>query len=362
VGRLRSATMLGGAMSLALAATAFAHSDRAGATDAVRGAERSVVRVVTVSEDENGNPAAMETGSGFVVSPGKVVTNHHVVQGAPAASRVEIFVIPDHDAGGTAQPASVSQTWNEADLALLEAPKLASPPLSITGVMPDKEATVHALGYPGVTDEVRNLPLAEILKPGEPYVTPGSIALFSQIAPGGERIPTIFHTAPINPGNSGGPLIDACGRVIGVNTWSAGAQLSDSGEISNPQGQFIASRSSVLAKFLSDAQVGVAIAQAPCVPAEVQTLDDRLATDEAAIAAANAKVSQLQDRIDALATAEMQLVGWLIAIGGGLAVLTGALIARRLKWPSLRRATPPAPPPTPEAPPPLVGEAHESVA
>src|SRR5580692_11390836 len=50
--------------------------------DALRQAERSVVRVVTISLDELNNPVAMETGSGFVVAPGKVVTNHHVIEGA----------------------------------------------------------------------------------------------------------------------------------------------------------------------------------------------------------------------------------------------------------------------------------------
>jgi serine protease Do len=217
--------------------------------------------------------------------------------------------------------------------------------MAIAIVTPDKDATVHALGYPGVTDEVRNLPLSEILKPAEPYVTPGSIALYSSVAPGGQPIDTIFHTAAINPGNSGGPLIDACGRVIGTNTWGAGSQMGADGQITAPQGQFIATRSSVLAKFLSDSQVSVVLAPGPCVPAAVQTLQDRLATDEAAIAAAKDHMA----RTDVVLQTEVENANdagvWIVAIGSTLlglivilAIIGLIVLLRR------RRPSPPAPP------------------
>ena len=99
--------------------------------DALRTAERSVVRVVTVSLDATGQPIGLDTGSGFAVAPGKVVTNNHVVQGTAQAAEVDTFVIPERDVGGVAQKATVSQTWGDADLALLTAPGLTSPAMPI---------------------------------------------------------------------------------------------------------------------------------------------------------------------------------------------------------------------------------------
>ena len=316
----------GGAQTVASTQTSAADTP-----DALRDAERSVVRVVTVSLDALGEPVALETGSGFAVAPGLVVTNHHVVQGSAQAVEIDTFVIPERDAGGQSQKATVTQTWADADLALLSAPGLSSPPMTLAQAEPGKEAIVRALGYPGVTDQVRNLPLTEILRPQEPYVTSGSIALFSSIAPGGGRIDTIFHTAAINPGNSGGPLIDACGRVIGVNTWGAGSQLGDDGQVTAPQGQFIASQSSVLAKFLADAQVKANFVQGACVPASIQMLDDRLKTDETAISGEKDLITQLQTQLQASDSRARRLSTMLSLVAGAVGILVVVLIALGLR-------------------------------
>jgi len=311
--------------------------------DALREAERSVVRVVTVSLDTTGQPIGLDTGSGFAVAPGKVVTNHHVVQGVAQAAEVDTFVIPERDMGGVAQRATVIQTWSDADLTLLSAPTLTAPAMPIAKATPGKDATVHALGYPGVTDAVRNLSLTQILSPSETYVTQGSIALYSSIAPGGQRIDTIFHTAAINPGNSGGPLIDACGRVIGVNTWGAGAQLAADGQVTAPQGQFVATRASVLAQFLADAQVSATLITGPCVPAADQMLQDRLRADEASISGEKDLIGRLQSQAQDAISAERRISTWLAVVSGGLGLLVIALGAiwyrNRPRKPSVAAST-----------------------
>lgn len=331
----RPLAAVGLAVGLSLAAPGLAQPPPSASLDSVQAAERSVVRVVTVSLDAVGEPIGMDTGSGFAVAPGLVVTNHHMVQGSAQAAETQTFVIPERDAGGQSERATVKQTWTDADLALLAAPGLTSPPLTISITQPGKEATVRALGFPGVTDALRNLPLTEILQPQETYVTAGSIALFSKVAPGGGRIDTIFHTAPINPGNSGGPLIDACGRVIGVNTWGAGAQLGEDGQMTTPQGQFIATQSSVLARFLADAQVKALFSTGPCVPASVQTLEDRLKADETAIAGQRNELSNLQNQLTDAQAREKAQGSLIYEVAGGLGLLTVIVVAVRF-WPRSR--------------------------
>jgi len=310
-------------------------------TSALEAAERSVVRIISLSFDAEGQLVDARAGSGFFVAPGEVITNNHVVAAGETASAVRVFVIPERDAGQKGVIASHSRTWPAADLAILDVAGIAAPPLAVTTAIPDKNATVHALGYPAITDEMRNLPIAQILAPGEPYVTPGAVALVTHTAPGGAEFDTIFHTAPINPGNSGGPLIDACGRVIGVNAWE-GAQASDSGAAESTfQGQFAAVASDVLARFLAVQFVDVAIDPAPCAPPLDPAIEARLAAAEAAIASeaklraqAEAALADRSERDRAIAIAVAVL---LVLAGTGVAVL---VILRRPQWP----------PPTPAKP------------
>lgn len=315
------------AVCLSMGAVAPAVTAEQAAPVRVTDAEKSVVRVIVLLYDENNQYIAASIGSGFVVAPGKVVTNNHVVAGAAGVRYRQIFLVPNPAVGNARVSAEIIQTSAEMDLALLSAPDLRAPPLRIAGVWPDKEATVHALGFPGITDRILNRTAQDMLTPSEPTVTAGSIALFSDRAPGGARIETVFHTAFINPGNSGGPLIDACGRVIGVNTWSGSAVMNEEGGLAVPQGQFIASRANVLSRFLRDVGVDVESVRDACIPpldARVQELLERqqqeLARAEARRKAADEQAERAQ-RGQQLTMIIVTVIGVLAILGLGAAFL-----------------------------------------
>jgi len=142
------------------------------------------------------------TGSGIVIDAnGTILTNWHVVENA-------IKVTVSLEKGSTVDAQVVGKDPSN-DLAVLRIPPdgLTLHPLTLG----DSSAVqvgdpVYAIGNP--FDLQRTL-------------TTGVIsALQRQItAPNGFAIDNVLQTdAPINPGNSGGPLLDALGRVIGINS------------------------------------------------------------------------------------------------------------------------------------------------
>ena len=142
------------------------------------------------------------TGSGIVIDrAGTILTNYHVVENA-----IKVTVSVER---GNAVPAQVVGRDPSNDLAVLHVDPsgLNLKPLvlgSSAGVQVGDP--VYAIGNP--FDLERTL-------------TTGVVsALQRQItAPNGFTISNVIQTdAPINPGNSGGPLLDAAGRVIGINS------------------------------------------------------------------------------------------------------------------------------------------------
>lgn len=188
----------------------------------VEAAARGVVRVVIIGED-GGEPAPISHGTGFAVTATRIVTNAHVVGEAMQDDTLRIGIVPSEGEGGAfARVVAVSP---RNDLALLEIAKgsMRLPPLALAAGASANLGEVWAVGYPMNVDLAQGLGISDIFRAQPPVKSRGFLS--------GERpsrqFDTILHTAPLARGNSGGPLLDPCGRVIGVNSFSADSASGD---------------------------------------------------------------------------------------------------------------------------------------
>lgn len=195
------------ALFLALSSPALADPADIAAT------ARSVVRVVLITDD--GQKAEMiGHGSGLAVTGNVIMTNAHVVAQARDNAGVKIGVVPSQGKGGWF--ARIIALSPNNDLALIQLTERGSlPPVTFnTGAVEDG-SEVFALGYPGNVDLAQGLNIGDIVTPTSPVKARGYVSAGRS----SKQFDTILHTAPIGAGNSGGPLLDACGRVIGVNSF-----------------------------------------------------------------------------------------------------------------------------------------------
>lgn len=137
-------------------------------------------------------------GSGVIISAdGVLLTNNHVVQGA---SVIEVTL-----SDGRQAPATLVGTDPETDIAVLRID------------LPD--LPVIALG------DAASLQVGDaVLAIGNPFdvgqtVTSGIVSALGRNQLGINTFENFIQTdAAINPGNSGGALVDADGRLVGINT------------------------------------------------------------------------------------------------------------------------------------------------
>jgi S1-C subfamily serine protease len=178
-------------------------------TPALNKAAQSVLRIAGTAYECGQN----QTGSGFVVSQDRVVTNAHVVAG------VSQPVVEMSDGG--AMPGRVVYFDTKRDLAVLAVDNLPSQPLPLSRDLPGGSQAAFA-GYPH----------------GGPFQSkPATVQDIATVL-----VPDIYGNNPspediyrlagdVQPGNSGGPLLTTDGQVAGV----------------------------IFAKATSDAEVGFAI-------------------------------------------------------------------------------------------------------
>jgi S1-C subfamily serine protease len=145
------------------------------------------------------------SGTGFVVAPGRLLTNHHVADGC-AEMRART-------ASGTEMRATVTASDRQRDLALLVVQDGGDPgpPLAFRrGPEIRRGEGVVTYGFP----------LAGLLSSG-PTLTTGEVSALAGL---GDDPRQFQISAPVQPGNSGGPLLDMSGHVVGVVVGKLNAQ------------------------------------------------------------------------------------------------------------------------------------------
>ena len=147
-------------------------------------------------------------GSGFVVGQGRILTNAHNLRG-------DEVTVTFHD--GRRETGKVLASDQDLDLAVIEADTGDIEPIEWAEDASDDVVSIGrsvlALANPGG----RGL-----------RVTPGFVSSPARSfrGPRGRRISgAIEHTAPLPRGSSGGPLVDASGRLLGINAVRADGGL-----------------------------------------------------------------------------------------------------------------------------------------
>jgi S1-C subfamily serine protease len=200
-------------------------------------------------------------GSGFLVAPGVVVTNAHVIQ-TLVPDRIHVVnralgrpvrVVPG--------PRTPQAQPGAPDFAILRLPEGTTglQPLALTRVAGRLDPVVAA-GFPASimqTDANFRALLEGAAAAPELVVTDGLISAVQTLPSGLMAMP---HTAAIGRGNSGGPLVDRCGRVVGMNTFGF-VDPSQAERVSYAQ------KTDALLAFLAANGVVPAVAEDACRPA-----------------------------------------------------------------------------------------------
>lgn len=321
---------------IALAFAALAPSPAAADPADITAASRGVVRVVLVARD-GGQVFYVGHGSGVAVAPDLILTNAHVVEPAQGDGSIVIGVVPSE--GSKSYGAKVVAYSPGNDLALLRlADGARVTPDTIYAGAPSDGMDAIAIGYPSNVDQAQGLQVEDIIRPQAAVKTRGTVS-------GGrsaKQFDTILHTAPIGAGNSGGPLVDACGRVIGINSFGS---VSDG----NDAEFFFAVSAREIMGFLRKAGVQFQTNAAPCRSVAELTAaeEERQAAARARIAAEERQTSEVRAKAEAAARRKaelsviaeredgMAIAGLLLALAVIGAGAGGLFFTRGQKYPAI---------------------------
>jgi S1-C subfamily serine protease len=200
-------------------------------------------------------------GSGFVIGPGLIATNQHVIEAAQGPGGA-VFVT--NDALGEPVRAEILKSRGPLketgqDFALLRIADTRLPAFPLyTGDAALTLSNVVAAGFPGdvLEFDVDFAALRAGNREAVPAitVTDGIVNTEQKIGPSTN---VLMHSAALSRGNSGGPLVDMCGRVVGVNSFVRRGPMQNRG---------YALTTGDLLQFLGGTGVDPETVQEPCVP------------------------------------------------------------------------------------------------
>jgi hypothetical protein len=160
-------------------------------------------------------------GSGFFIAPDLIVTNRHVIEGTQGRAYFTSRAIGSVHTATIMARSTKPGTPGQRDFALLMVDKYLDRKFFFpVNLAPVKLGSVIASGYPGLI--IGNDESFSRLRNGDASAAPDLVLSRGEISANQTSengVSTLAHTAQIMQGNSGGPLLDACGRVVGINTF-----------------------------------------------------------------------------------------------------------------------------------------------
>ncbi|WP_114393942.1 S1C family serine protease [Oleisolibacter albus] len=164
--------------------------------------------------------AGEDSGSGFFISPTLILTNYHVIEKAKDGTVIVVGRGTNTPRRARIVAMAPTSAQNQRDYAVLEIEGPgAAVTLGLSGFSSELDDVVAA-GYPGLL--LANDQNFTALIGGDLTALPELAFSQGQVMArqnSGRGVMTLAHSAAISGGNSGGPLVDACGNVIGINSF-----------------------------------------------------------------------------------------------------------------------------------------------
>lgn len=219
-----SADTGGGSSVVPVSSAAKTNPDWNAVTDAV---SPSVVAISVRSGSSGGE------GSGVIIDDqGHVLTNHHVVSGAGEGGEISVTL-----ADGSSYAGTIAGEDPSTDLAVVT---ITDPPQDLRPMTMGSSGglrvgdPVMAVGNPlGLAGTVTTGIVSALDRPVTTSGSEGGDNPFAQERSTPVVTSAIQTSAAVNPGNSGGALVDAAGRLVGINSSIAtvGGSSGQSGSI-----------------------------------------------------------------------------------------------------------------------------------